>query len=472
VLIMANHWNHNIQRILTITPPGEGSFDLNAALQSFIAAWNTQPQSETALDTAVIAIAGALNRDVDDMRQAFADFRQQATVESNNEVPGSFVGSREALLFGTVVGDVLGVDHVFAALLSPTGGMVGPGGVSFHVKGGVLGYHGVAHDAGGYLCRRHKVEPGYEYIEDRTGLPCEDSPLAGQVSGIAFWFKVLRLGWRNFLAESNPADLIDPSLESLAPAPGELPAESESSDGVLLNRAERLFLQSLITRESDPADAGWVAEGLKSLQARGFVSGSEEAGYTINDQLVMAMAVYLEPQIMVEASPAALESAGAAEPVKYYQWGDYYVEQTSPGPDVIRLAGLENAAHATERLGEIMPLDAGELEALTLSMSEEAFETAVAAAEAGTFDPGASIPFESMAGPATESAADLAQSLGAGQRAGSMRIQRFDGRKPAGTRNVQFLQGSRGTWLVIRDSEIAGQVEITLATPEALEGAR
>jgi hypothetical protein len=469
---MTNHWNKNIQRILDITPDGEGNVQLNAALQKFMAEWKKGIQPNPELDSAVVEIANALNWDVDEAQLAFDDFRLKATLESKKEAPGTFFGSREALLFGTVVGDVLGLNHVFAALLSPTGGMVGPGGASVHIKGGVLGYHGVAHDAGGYLCREKGIDPGYEYIHDRSGLPCEDNPLAGQISGIAFWFKILQLGWRNLLAESSPVDLVNPPFESMTPAPEALPSETESSDGVLLNRAEVLFLQSLITRDSDPANAELIAEGLKSLQERGFVSGSEEEGYTINDQLVMATAVYLEPQMMVEASPGPLESMAPGETVKYYQWGDLFVEQSSPAPDVIRLAGLEDAAQAAERLGEIVPLDAGELEALTLSMTEEEFETAVAAAAAGTFDPAASTPFESMAGPAPESAADLAESLGAGQRAGSLRIQKFDGRKPAGTRDLQFLRGSRGTWLVIRDSENAGQIEVTLATPEALEAAR
>jgi len=469
---MTDHWNVNIERILDIVPEGEGLDQLNLALQNFLAAWNSAPQSEAALEAAVVTLAQVLNRDVDEIRLEFEDFRQTATEESHNKALASFVGSREALLFGTVIGEVLGLDPVFAALLSPTGGMVGPGGASFHVNGGVLGYHGVAHDAGGYLCRRHGIDPGYEYIEERSGLPCETSPLAGQVSGIAFWFKLLKLGWLNFLAESDPGSLLTPSLESSAAAVDELPSSAQSSDGVILDRAELLFLKALINREFDPMDEALIAEGLRSLQERGYVSGSEEEGYTINDQLVLATAVYLEPQQRVEAASGALEDAAGGETLSYYQWGDIVVEKTNPAPGKIRLAGLKDAGHAAERLGQVIPLAESDLEALSMSMTEEEFETAVAEAQARTIDPGDPIPLESLGGPAPESAVDLAESLASGRLTGNIRVQQFDGRNPAGSRDLKFFQGPQGTWLVSRDSQNAGRVDVSLAAPEALEVVR
>ena len=466
---MTDHWNVGIERILDIVPDGEGLEQLNAALQNLLEAWNATPQSDAALDAAVVALAQVLNRDVDDMRLEFEDFRQTATEESHNKALANFVGSREALLFGTVIGEVLGLDPIFAALLSPTGGMVGPGGASFHVNGGVLGYHGVAHDAGGYLCRRHGIDPGYEYIEERSGLPCETSPLAGQVSGIAFWFKLLKLGWLNFLAESDPGSLLTPSLESSAAAADDLPSSAESSDGVILDRAELLFLKALINREFDPMDEALITEGLRSLQERGYINGNEEEGYTINDQLVLATAVYLEPQQRVEATTGALEDAAGGETLSYYQWGDIVVEKTNPAPGKIRLAGLKDAGHAAERLGQVIPLAESDLEALSMSMTEEEFETAVAEAKAGAIDLGDPIPLESLGGPSPESAVDLAESLGSGRVVGAVRMQKFDGRNPAGSRDLKFFQGVQGTWLVSRDSQNAGRVDVSLATPEALE---
>ena len=465
---MSDPWNVNIKRILDIVPEGEGSPQLNAALQNLIQAWSAQPPSEAALDSAVVGLAGTLNRDPDEMRLRFEDFRQTATEESHNQAPASFAGSREALLFGTVIGEVLGLDPVFAALLSPTGGMVGPGSASFHVNGGVLGYHGVAHDAGGYLCRRHGIDPGYEYINDRSGLPCETSPLAGQVSGIAFWFRLLKLGWLNFLAESDPGSLVTPSLEASAQPADDLPSSAESSDGVILDRAELLFLKALISRESDPMDEDLVAEGLRSLQKRGYVSGSEEEGYTVNDQLVMATAVYLEPQQRVEASAGPLEDAAGGETLSYYQWGDIVVEKTNPAPGKIRLAGLNDVGHAAERLGQVIPLAESDLDGLSMSMTEEEFETAVGEAQVRTIDPGDPIALESLGGPSPESAVDLAGSLASGRLAGAIRVQKFDGRNPAGTRDMKFFQGAQGTWLVSRDSQNAGRVDVSLATPEAL----
>ena len=234
---MSQPWNKNIERLLDLEPSGADSPELRAALNSFLAAWNADPQVPADLDAAVVEIANILNWDVNDARDAFTHFAAAATEESNNPFTNSFLASQEQLLFGEVVGEVLGIPGIFAALLSPTGGMVGPGGASIHIKGGVLGYHGVAHDAGGYLCRRHEIDPGYEYIREHGGPPCEDSPLAGQITGIAFWFKKLKLGWANLLASTSAVDF-----------------SAAADDGFLLDRDEISFLQTMITRESVAVD--------------------------------------------------------------------------------------------------------------------------------------------------------------------------------------------------------------------------
>lgn len=113
----------------------------------------------------------------------------------DEEMHPEFRASRGQLLFGKVLGDAFGIHEVFAALLSPTGGLVGPGnwfarGV---MKAGHLdpdnpvALHGCVHDAAGYLLTFHDDGPGYNYLESDIELLPTDHPLSGQLSGIAYW---------------------------------------------------------------------------------------------------------------------------------------------------------------------------------------------------------------------------------------------------------------------------------------------
>ena len=114
-----------------------------------------------------------------------------------------FFGMTQQLRFGKVVGDVLGIDPVFGSLLSPTGGMVGPGDSEAGKKTNWVkyngpedwgipeidsktGWHGVYHDAGGYLRKYHDVGPGYTY---RQGFLGEESlnKYKGQDNLVTFW---------------------------------------------------------------------------------------------------------------------------------------------------------------------------------------------------------------------------------------------------------------------------------------------
>ncbi|WP_054535195.1 WXG100 family type VII secretion target [Herpetosiphon geysericola] len=97
----------------------------------------------------------------------------------------NFLGSTTSLRFGKVLGDVFDIDPVFGSLLSPTGGIVGWG--TYGVDGGdsAVGYHGIMHDAGGYLLKHHDTGPGYDYL-DLEGRD-RKHPLTGQESGIRYW---------------------------------------------------------------------------------------------------------------------------------------------------------------------------------------------------------------------------------------------------------------------------------------------
>lgn len=473
VTSMPQPWNEDIERILNIAPEGTGSNQLKTSLLHFLEAWNSQPQSSNDLDDAVVTIANSLNWNISDARAAFTAFEQKATDESHNELKHSYIGSKQHLLFGHIVGQVLELPAPFAALLSPTGGMVGPGGFSFHVKGGVLGFHGIAHDAGGYLCRKHQTDPGYEYIIDRTGQPCEDRPLMGQVSGISFWFKTLNLSWLDFLAVTDPKSLL-PTLEAdldslLQPGPlamDEPPPSPAGQDGVLLNQSELLLLRSLILREAHPADSDLIAAGLSSLQERGLVTGSAEEGYIFSDQLIMATSVYLEPQLMLEASLMPIDDG--VRTLRYYRWGDYVVEQSVPQEGTVRLAGLRDAAHATYRLQQIIPIPSTRLDSISLSLTESEYETAVSTSETAEPDPGTALGLDDPQAAKGSAAADLFLALGSSKTIGSIRVHQYVDRQITTTRDLQLLAGSQASWLVSRDSQQAGQVNITLASPTSL----
>ena len=99
-----------------------------------------------------------------------------------------FWGTTWQMRYGKVVGDALNIDPVFAAMLNPTGGLVGPGRYAIPVgEDEGLGYHGAVHDAGGYLYKHHhQLGPGYDYLNMERHRD-KDNPLTGQQSGIAYW---------------------------------------------------------------------------------------------------------------------------------------------------------------------------------------------------------------------------------------------------------------------------------------------
>lgn len=106
-------------------------------------------------------------------------------------------GSITQLKFGRVVVDCLSkkLDPVFGALLSPTGGIVGPGNMDLYEPADgndPVVMHGIFHDAGGYLLNYHCIGPGYNYINTRLTLFPRSSPLSTQFAGIRCWMRLIR----------------------------------------------------------------------------------------------------------------------------------------------------------------------------------------------------------------------------------------------------------------------------------------
>lgn len=121
----------------------------------------------------------------------------EKNVPLNEDMHPDFMGSRGQLLSGKVVGDAFGIHEIFGALLNPTGGLVGAGNHFAHpmipIKAAHLdpdnpiAVHGIVHDAGGYLNTYHDEGPGYDYLDSDIEFLNKDHPLAGQISGIAYW---------------------------------------------------------------------------------------------------------------------------------------------------------------------------------------------------------------------------------------------------------------------------------------------
>jgi len=64
--------------------------------------------------------------------------------------------------------------------------LVGPGDWSYLPSpNDAIGYHGVFHDAGGYLLDFHNMGPGYDYL-DRS-IFSSKSALTGHTGGILWW---------------------------------------------------------------------------------------------------------------------------------------------------------------------------------------------------------------------------------------------------------------------------------------------
>ena len=78
-------------------------------------------------------------------------------------------------------------------MLNPTGGMVGPGMdvlAPTDANSPVI-WHGIFHDAGGYLLNYQNSGPGYTYLASKqpaSGRRGAD-PLQGQVEGISYWYE-------------------------------------------------------------------------------------------------------------------------------------------------------------------------------------------------------------------------------------------------------------------------------------------
>ena len=171
---------------------GENSPELNSRLE---AVWADDGSDPAGLQADLDRIADIRGVDRETFRSQYATYQELLASDAsldNGRPPidldrhGDFLGSTASLRYGSVVGDVYGIDPVFGALLNPTGGLVGGGDNAYQPgDNDAVGYHGIFHDAAGYLLNHQQVGPGYDYL-DREATSTMD-PHTGQIGGISWW---------------------------------------------------------------------------------------------------------------------------------------------------------------------------------------------------------------------------------------------------------------------------------------------
>lgn len=144
----------------------------------------------------IIELSIIRGRPAAELQAEFEKFQEVQEQQAQNNPDGtegliggssnSHMGSLTQMRYGSVVGDAFGIDPAFGAMLNPTGGLVGWGPLGVDAGGTAVGYHGIVHDAAGYLYTNHNVGPGYDYL-GTGGRGQPGSPLSGQANGIAYW---------------------------------------------------------------------------------------------------------------------------------------------------------------------------------------------------------------------------------------------------------------------------------------------
>jgi hypothetical protein len=171
---------------------GENSAELNRLMEElYHARLNYTPDVDRILDR-IADLRGVDRDEFHAQYQKYLQLMENAKATGGNypgidlNRHGDFLGTTVSLRYGKVIGDTFGIDPVFGSLLNPTGGLVGPGDWSYQPSpNDAVGFHGVFHDAGGYLLNFHNMGPGYDYL-NRSDFS-SNSALTGHVGGISWW---------------------------------------------------------------------------------------------------------------------------------------------------------------------------------------------------------------------------------------------------------------------------------------------
>lgn len=211
---------------------GENSAELNQLLEDLHRVDPNNTAEVNRLLDRIADIRGVDRATFHAQYQRFLELKQKA-FEIKDDSPyidlnrhGDFLGTTVSLRYGAVVGDALGIDPVFGSLLNPTGGLVGPGNDSYQPSANdAIGYHGVFHDAAGYLYNyQGKIGPGYDYLAWDPSK-AEDM-YAGQVSGISWWMSHSQLDM-DIPLKNNTLDIphvprfLEPAVWTIVNKPGD-----------------------------------------------------------------------------------------------------------------------------------------------------------------------------------------------------------------------------------------------------------
>lgn len=184
--------------LINTTFAGAGDKKLTAAM---VALANKNPPIDLEYQLKIIALSRG--RKLEEIKVEYIKFtnyrleiddkivnKSLGKIEILSQANKEFMGSNWQLRFGKVVGDYLDIDPVFASLLHPTGGLVGPGNTALFPNNvfvpQAVAYHGAYHDAVGFIYQYFGRGSGYNYMESPFGLDT-NNPLAGQATGVGRW---------------------------------------------------------------------------------------------------------------------------------------------------------------------------------------------------------------------------------------------------------------------------------------------
>lgn len=285
----------------------------------------------------------------------------------NEEQHPDFMGSRGQLMFGSVLGEAFGIHEVFAAMLSSTGGLVGPGNwlaEGIGVTAGQLdpndpvSLHGTVHDAAGYLLNYHNDGPGYNYLESDMEFFDTTNPLAGQMSGIAFWVNEVGGDYIMDDWDEHAAEAVDEMLLKLE---GEL---DEARQGV-----RDAIIDQLGDYEKLKDDVGDIFSFVPDPLASTFESISDAMAYGTAgaaDMVVGAGNEFAKGSARVLGAATKTTGELAAMAAKMKRNADETIEDAKDMVEDIAKAGLDTAQDVLGELGET-----------GMNMGKEAVDTAM-----------------------------------------------------------------------------------------------
>jgi len=344
--------NPDYGRVIGFNFPYQNDEKLSGAIRAL----SSNPKGKK-LDKVLKRISKATTESLDETKKQYKRFQEelqklpikekQRILKQIKNVKPEYLGSLQQLRFGQLLTEHLDLNPVFSALLSPTGGLIGPGSVPrniwFYSEKGILAYHAAVHDAAGFLCNRQSIMPGYEYITNDEE-PCETSPLAGQVTGILYWYRKLKKLRRS------PR----PSVSITDTSVGINLDEQVADIWVELEPAELLFVLALIGargEEYSDEELEQLKQGEKQLIERNLII-IDKGKYEIDDDLVALIAVSENPQ---KKFTTKLEGDDRSETIsQYYQAEEFIVEESYPQESVKRFSFLIDKNMIGDRILEAM----------------------------------------------------------------------------------------------------------------------